>query len=717
MTFYVALAYFGSVLGCAMAVAVLLGTDRRWVRVAFATGMLVLAAEAAFSGLAQSMHGPAELIRWQEWRLVALSFLPAPWIYFSMTFARGSERRRHFAKRVILWLLCLVPPVITLAFHDDLLVAIRPNVFAFQATLQLGWPAMVSHGMLLLSSVVIVTHFERTYRAAVGTIRWRIKFILLGLTALFVARIYTCTHALTVREFNPQYEIFNSAALVAACGAMIAGFRRAAHFQFDVYPSPAVLRGSLTILLAGVYLIVVGVVSRITAYFGAQRAFGVNALIVLLLLVGLVVSLQSAKFRDELRRFVSRNFQRPYYDYRAVWRTFTDNSALHQNRSDLARAMVRQVASVFQAHAVSLWVVNDEGDRLLCIGSTAVPESDWRALEPETDAVAAVLSHFRERDDSVDLDASGEPWAIALRACQPRTFHTGGHRIAAPLRSRGALLGFILLGDRVHGNRHAFDIQDADMLRCMGNHISNSLLSLQLSLQAAQSRERDAFRTMATFFVHDLKNAASTLNLMLPNLPLHWDNPEFREDALRGITKTVNHMNSLIARMGQMRNELKVDPQPADLNETVSRALEGWDSIADVQLERVFAPLPPVAHDREQFTTVISNLALNARDAVLAAGSRPGRVEVATMRSGDDWIVVKVTDNGCGMTPEFVADSLFKPFKSSKKNGMGIGMFQSRMIVEAHGGRFTVDSAPGKGTTFKVYLPFVAERNAEESGG
>ena len=87
------------------------------------------------------------------------------------------------------------------------------------------------------------------------------------------------------------------------------------------------------------------------------------------------------------------------------------------------------------------------------------------------------------------------------------------------------------------------------------------------------------------------------------------------------------------------------------------------------------------------------------------------------MRSGDDWIVVKVTDNGCGMTPEFVADSLFKPFKSSKKNGMGIGMFQSRMIVEAHGGRFTVDSAPGKGTTFKVYLPFVAERNAEESGG
>lgn len=250
------------------------------------------------------------------------------------------------------------------------------------------------------------------------------------------------------------------------------------------------------------------------------------------------------------------------------------------------------------------------------------------------------------------------------------------------------------------------------MLRCVGNHISNSLLSLQLSLQAAQSREREAFRTMATFFVHDLKNAASTLNLMLPNLPLHWDNPEFREDALRGITKTVNHMNSLIARMGEMRNELKVDPRPADLNETVTRALEAWEAIGDVQLERVFAALPMVAHDREQFTTVITNLVLNARDAVIAGGNKPGRVEVATRRGGDDWVVVSVTDNGCGMTAEYMANSLFKPFKSSKKNGMGIGMFQSRMIVEAHGGRFTVDSALGKGTTFKVYLPLAAVQSA-----
>ena len=61
--------------------------------------------------------------------------------------------------------------------------------------------------------------------------------------------------------------------------------------------------------------------------------------------------------------------------------------------------------------------------------------------------------------------------------------------------------------------------------------------------------------------------------------------------------------------------------------------------------------------------------------------------------------------NGCGMSPDFIARSLFRPFQTTKKNGLGIGMFQSKMIVEAHGGRIAVASQPGAGTTFQVFLP------------
>ena len=65
----------------------------------------------------------------------------------------------------------------------------------------------------------------------------------------------------------------------------------------------------------------------------------------------------------------------------------------------------------------------------------------------------------------------------------------------------------------------------------------------------------------------------------------------------------------------------------------------------------------------------------------------------------------EVSDNGCGMNPEFLNRSLFRPFQTTKKNGLGIGMFQSKMIVEAHKGRIEVESEPCKGTTFRIYLP------------
>jgi signal transduction histidine kinase len=64
-----------------------------------------------------------------------------------------------------------------------------------------------------------------------------------------------------------------------------------------------------------------------------------------------------------------------------------------------------------------------------------------------------------------------------------------------------------------------------------------------------------------------------------------------------------------------------------------------------------------------------------------------------------------VRDNGAGIDPEYLRTSLFRPFRTTKKNGTGIGMFHCKKIIEAHQGRIEVESEPGKGTEFKVLLP------------
>jgi signal transduction histidine kinase len=204
---------------------------------------------------------------------------------------------------------------------------------------------------------------------------------------------------------------------------------------------------------------------------------------------------------------------------------------------------------------------------------------------------------------------------------------------------------------------------------------------------------------MSAFFVHDLKNAASTLSLTVQNLPVHFDDPVFRQDVLRGIGETADRINAVISRLAALRH-LELNLAEVDLNSVIDDALKALNGTANVKVMKRVLVQPKLRLDREQFGSVITNLLLNARDAV----GPTGEIRIETTQN-DHWAVVSISDNGCGMSPAFLKSSLFRPFQSTKKKGLGIGMFQSKMIVEAHRGRITVDSEPAVGTTFRVMLP------------
>jgi putative PEP-CTERM system histidine kinase len=367
----------------------------------------------------------------------------------------------------------------------------------------------------------------------------------------------------------------------------------------------------------------------------------------------------------------------------------------------LAHELVKLTAETCQALSVTLWLADERRETLHLLASTT--QSPQGAVAPGglKDEGQVLSRFFQQHPGPVDLDASKEEWARSLRERHPSQFSNGGRRICVPMIGRGELLGILVVGDRVGGVPYSVD--DLDMLKCIGDHASAGFLTVQLSKKLVEAKELEAFQAMAAFFVHDLKNSASTLNLMLKNLPVHFDDPEFRADALRGIAKTVAHINRLIGRLGQLRGELKIETVESDLNEVVDGVLAGLERSSGLSLSKELAAVSKVALDRDQMQKVITNLVLNAAEAV----GPGGEVRIVTGEEGGR-VLLSVADNGCGMSPEFLAHSLFRPFQTTKKNGLGIGMFQSKMIVEAHGGKITVESEPGKGTTFRLSLPAIS---------
>ncbi len=670
------------------------------VQWSFALGMLLMGAEAVLAGL--SFEAPAEelLVR-QRWMHLVISGLPLPWIFFSVSYSRGGYQEQIRRWIVPLCMVGLLPIGIAAFGWEDLVVRLPDDGKSDGWLVRLGTAGSAIKLLLLLASIFILMNIERTFRSSMGTARWRMKYMVLGVGCLFGARVYTASQELLFSGSGPAILLIKATALCMACFLMVIGFLRAGIRHIDVYPSRVVIQQSLTILLAGIYLFTVGIVAKVVTAWGGAGFLPLQGLIIMVALVGLSILLLSERLRDHAKRFVSRHFKRPHYDFGQVWSSFAELTALTMDVSSLSRIVTKWLCETFRALSVTMWVVDSLKGQLAFGASTSL-SADQKPLPLRIggeDWTPRLLQH----GGPVDLERCTETWVPLLKATQAAPFRHVGANICVPIFAQKEVLGLLLLSDRV--NAIPFTMEELDLLKCIAAQLAGSLRSIQLSQRLLQAREMEAFQAMSAFFVHDLKNTASTLSLMLQNLPAHFDDPEFRADALRGLSKSVGRINELISRLGLLRQELHLTLAPADLDVLVSGSLGQLPSLPGIRFERQAKPLPKVQVDADKIQKVIANILMNAFEALDGQGLI--RIEVEPR---SEWAAVTISDDGPGMAPEFIERSLFRPFQTTKKKGIGIGMFLSKAIVEAHGGRIEVASQPGKGASFSVLLPMQKEK-------
>ncbi len=682
----------------ALATAAACRTQRSLASCCFSAGMLVFALESLFGAIGSNALLPERAALWETLCLVTKSFLPGVWLTFSLTYSRANYRDFLVRSR---WLVigAFLIPVLSLAalyrpFFD--VIAYEPPVDGWG--LRLAEPAIILNVLILVSTVLILMNIERTFRATVGTMRWRIKFLVLGLGVIFGARIYTRSQALLFSDYSPSQLSVEATALLIGCALIAVAYVRTGFNEIDVYPSRAVLHTSVTVLLTGAYLFVVGILAQVVARFGGTAGFPIAAFVVLVGVVILAILLLSERARQSLQLFISRHFRRPQHDFRQIWARFTRSLAVALDETALGTIAARMISETFGALSVSTWLFDEQGERLIRVGSTSDAEQSHDDFTSSIAGKELNSAELIKLSRPFDLGRAKEKWARDLMEKSNGQFRSGGSPICVPLIGGEHWLGAIVLADRVRGLRYS--AEEMDLLKCIGEQVAASLLKLRLTEEIMERKELEAFQTMSAFLIHDLKNAASTLGLMLENLPTHFDNPAFRQDAFRGIGSAASRINDLINRMNALRHELCLKPAELDLNLVVTEALANLNGTLDTNLITKFDQIPKISADQQQLQSVFTNLLFNARDAV----GMNGRITVQTARQGE-WVALSVSDNGCGMTEQFIKNSLFRPFRSTKKKGLGIGMFQSKTIVEAHHGKIHVESELGVGTTFRVMLP------------
>jgi nitrogen fixation/metabolism regulation signal transduction histidine kinase len=222
-----------------------------------------------------------------------------------------------------------------------------------------------------------------------------------------------------------------------------------------------------------------------------------------------------------------------------------------------------------------------------------------------------------------------------------------------------------------------------------------------------QSERVAAWRELARRLAHELKNPLFPLQITVENMqraraqyPEQFDEV-FREGSATLLAELAN-LKQIVSRFSDFAKMPAPEMQPIQLNDLAAETVKLFAaqlSQAHIAVRTELDPdLPPVMGDREQLTRVLRNLTLNAIDAMPQGGALT--IRTAAQESG---VRIEVSDTGQGLTPEECA-RLFTPYYTTKTHGTGLGLAIVQSVISDHKGRISVESEPGRGSTFRIDL-------------
>ena len=317
-----------------------------------------------------------------------------------------------------------------------------------------------------------------------------------------------------------------------------------------------------------------------------------------------------------------------------------------------------------------------------------------------------------------------------VKLLMPEPYHSGHDQYISAYLATGEAkiigLGREVMGRRKDGTTFPMELAVGESRDGGNNAFVGIIRDLTERREAEKEREQlrqaqkmEAVGQLTGGLAHDFNNL---LAIIIGNLDLLREirqedavTDELVRDALDAALRGADLTRRLLA----FARRQPLQPERVDINEVIGGIVKLLTRTLgeNIAIELALSPnVWPVLIDRAQFEAVIANLATNARDAMPKGGTlvidtRNGHLDAAYAAAhvevtAGDYVVIEVSDSGCGMSPELVT-RIFEPFFTTKDlgRGTGLGLSIAKHLVEAHGGRIEVESAVGHGSTFYVFLP------------
>ncbi len=625
----------------------------------------------------------------------AAIFLPLFWLTFSLMYARENYDLGIGRWKWWLGLTAVAGTAFTLLSYHNPPVLFQVDAqgdFDLFVTPLGKWITIM---VLLLSSFVLI-NTEGTYRAARGIYRQRLSFSFIMVAFFFAVIIIAASSVILNGTVSMRYVELTAALSVLLFPSICTYLRTYQLQRSGVFVKRQAVYSSVGVILIGVYLVLVGAVGKALQLVGADIRVFYSILAAFLVIILFISLLLSSSLKRRVKRFVDRSFYSGApVDYHDDLATFSEDISTTLDVSELVDKI-----SVLLKEKLGI-------------------EKLWLYLEhPHLPVLARVYPTVEQSGEKIDKESFLVDWmfrhgeAIALEDLAARLEAAGESlpseglpevsevSVCLPLMAKRNIVGMLLLGKR--GGNKDFGHQDIQFISAVGNQFALAVLSARLSEQLLAARQIESFHKFSAFVMHDMKNSISMLSMLMQNFEANAGNPEFQKSAFVTIQGAVKRMQSVISKLSSSELVSSQTVSDCNLSDIVVDLREklGLEKLGHIRYTEHLNDVRPTKVDAERLTGVIENLIVNAIEAMPQGGEL-----AVSVYEVDDTSTIEVKDSGIGMDAEFVNKRLFRPFETTKRKGLGIGLYQSRDQLERMGGRFSVVSEPGMGTTFKVIFP------------